>query len=360
MIQNVFLVVYGLLLQTTLTNAGGGGEEGGGASKSTFEVGATALADYPLQVTTLLIGVITVAVIAELVVEHVKHTINDAFQRIVDAVTNEVMILGVVSIFLFLLEDTKAWDDARIDGEPVDVHVVHFIHMALFLVALFYIFSNISLIVLMKRTADRWASYEAFCIEDEKTMSNSMRDQTSRRSLESQDSDPDLVERGHRGSECDIMSNELREILIDMDTRLKVYTDWRSSASFWDLITNVRKVMDGIELKRAVQFRHIRSFFLSQGRRRNSIADIEHILHNRFKFSNFLYRCAVQDLNKCSSIGIKVGCCPCLSGYPLWRSLVSHVAMYNTRSHVRVYSCRCGYFWVFSSASTLFESRSPS
>jgi hypothetical protein len=51
------------------------------------------------------------------------------------------------------------------DGEPVDVHVVHFIHMALFLVALLYIFSNISIIVLMKRTADRWASYEAFCLE---------------------------------------------------------------------------------------------------------------------------------------------------------------------------------------------------
>lgn len=286
-----------------------GGENEGGGSKSTFEVGATALAEYPLQVTTLLIGVITVAVIAELVVEHVKHRINNAFRNIVDAVTNEVMILGVVSIFLFLLEDTKAWEDARIDGEPVDLHVLHFIHMALFLVALFYIFSNISLIVLMRRTADRWASYEAFCVEDEMTMSNNIKEhQTSRKSFEkvnSMNSEPDIAQI-LRNSDIDLMSSSFREVLVDMDTRLKVYTDWRNSASLWDLLKNLPKVKAGIELKRAVQFRHIRSFFLSQGRRRNSIQDIEHILHNRFKFSNFLYRCAVQDLNKCSSIGIKV------------------------------------------------------
>ena len=289
------------LLRFVCVDAGASGE--GGAEKSAFEVGATALADYPLQVTTLLIGVITVAVIAELSVEHMKHSINDAFQRILDAVINEVMILGVVSIVLFLLEDTKAWEGAEIDGEPVDVHVVHFIHMALFLVALLYIFSNVSLIGMMKRTADRWASYEAFCIEDEMTMNNNMKEST----FEGREDVEQQRERVcHRGSDADLISSKLREVLIDMDTRLKVYTDWRSSASFLDILKNIPKVIQGNELKRAVQFRHIRSFFLSQGRRRNSIADIEHILHNRFRFSNFLYRCAVQDLNKCSSIGIKV------------------------------------------------------
>lgn len=309
--------------------------EAASESGSTFEVGATALSEYPLQVTTLLIGVITIAVIAELAVEHLKKEINDAFQRIVDAVTNEVMILGVVSIFLFLLEDTKAWNKARIGSENVDVNVVHFIHMALFLVALFYIFSNISLIVLMKRTADRWARYESFCIEDEVTMNNFAKDKSALKSFGSEDVDDEKPR--NRGSDCD-MSSALKDILVDMDTRLKVYTDWRSSASLWDIMKNLKKVRVGNELKRAVQFRHIRSFFLSQGRRRNSIADIEHILHNRFRFSNFLYRCAVQDLNKCSNIGIKVILnMPCR---------LSELSNFSFR--------RYGAFWGSLSASMLF------
>lgn len=287
--------IFGLILSShfVFTNAEAN-------NKSVFEAGATALSEYPLQVTALLIAVIFLAVCAELMVDNLKHSINDAFRRILDAVVNEVMILGIVSIVLFLLEDTKAWDDVTIDDKHVDLHVVHFIHMALFLVALFYIFSNISMILLMSLTAKRWASYEAFCIEDEKSTFYDIRPDM-RGSFDS----VDMNTLTHRGSETD-MSSKLRDILIDMDTKLKVYTDWRASASFLDVLFNLKKVIDGRELKRAVQFRHIRSFFLSQGRRRNSIADIESILHNQFRFSNFLYRCAIQDLNKCCSIGIKV------------------------------------------------------
>jgi hypothetical protein len=253
---------------------------------ATAASGATALSDYPLQVTVLLFGVIAVAVLAELAVDYLKHNINDAFQPILESVINEVMILGVISIVLFLLEDNGAWTNAKIEGEPVDVGVVHFVHMALFLVALLYIFANVVIIVLMKRTANRWASYEVFCLEDERSMASS----------DTLLSQPD----------CGPISSAHRDMIIDMDTRLKVYKDWRASASFCDVMKNLGKVAEGRELKRAVQFRHNRSFFLSQGRRKHSMADIEDVLHNRFLFSNFLYRCVVHDLTKCSSIGIKV------------------------------------------------------
>jgi hypothetical protein len=241
------------------------------SKQSVFVSGSNAISSYPLQVQSLLIGVIILAVSAEYLVHYLKNIITESFKKVLDAVLNEIMILGVVSIVLFLLEDTRVWDHATIDGESVDVHVVHFIHMALFLVALLFMFSNMSLIILLQRKADKWTQYESYCIDDEiSTVKHSKKSidlesftkETSKKNIGAEIEKYRNANRTARGSESEMMSQSMQEALIDMDTKLRAYMDWRENASFWDLLWNIRKIMQGNELKHAVQFRHIRSFFL--------------------------------------------------------------------------------------------------
>jgi hypothetical protein len=211
-------------------------------SGSIFESGGQAIRKSNLAVEFTFLWVISLALVAEWVTKWLKKRINDSFQRIIASVLNEIMILGIISIIFFVLEDSNAWVHLYIQGDKYDYHVAHFIHMAIFIVAVLYIASIIMLIILMRKTASTWNSYEI-------AFQGPTMDDRSRNDI-------------HRGSESDIFSPAQHTLLMDMDSKLHEYNLWREKATWFEKVINFRRYLAGIELKRMVQFRHVRSFFV--------------------------------------------------------------------------------------------------
>lgn len=175
------------------------------------------------------------------------------------------------SIILFVLSDTNVLGGIVLHGHPLDANISHFVHMAIFIVSVLYVVSIILLIILMNRTAMQWSRYEEMF---EESSGNTLGTSPTNAESSSKRFSLEFIGRhipGHRFSlergrdnraNSEVESPSVQQIVKDIDSKLNEYNVWYNSASFLEKIVKFRKLLSGRELLRAVEFRHVRSFFV--------------------------------------------------------------------------------------------------
>eukprot|EP00759_Apiculatamorpha_spiralis_P023286 PhF_6_TR27135/c0_g1_i3/m.39599 len=132
---------------------------GGGGFAEIYSSGDIVLQN-PVESCTIFIFVIMLSAALELLLHHLSHIENKYFRVVFEALSEEVMIVGVLALLLL-------FGSSVVSGMPDRwVTIFNWAHMCLFFMAVFFTGIVISIITSVQRQAKRWKIFEETRLDD--------------------------------------------------------------------------------------------------------------------------------------------------------------------------------------------------
>lgn len=266
---------------------------------SVFEIGAQEMEFLPVQIGVMFIGTVAFSVCLEFIVHTIKHRTSEVYHEVIQAILNEIMLLGCISFALFILSDTEAIKGINIAGEPFDKHVFEFLHMAIFFVALTYIFSVITVWLSIHSWAERFSAFESYSVLTQ--------GQVDLDEIGTSDFDGQI---GFRGSQC---GGDDARLIVRIRQKLDHYNAWRSRAGCWERCVNIKLWGQSRKWLNIVNFNRLRSAFIKRlESKRSRLPELDEIItemelaggsFENFQFSRYLRKRLRHEIVDCAEIG---------------------------------------------------------
>ena len=245
-----------------------------GQTKSAFESGKDDYQEQPLRIGFMFVALVLFTILVESVLHHLNHTSSKTASAFLAIVYNEIMILGLISLALFFVQDARI-----LQGEAeAGLGVFHFLHVAVFLIAIMYIVAMASLWRAIKNLSHQFSAHELYAV----TM-------------------VEVEPRGGGSATPSGLIPRTKEPLVRVvERKLAAYKAWVQKAPLLEQLWNPRLHLLGIHWSRIVAYHTLRTAFLLQCM---EDAELKELVKSGFQFARFLRKRLRQEVLHAAHIG---------------------------------------------------------